>query len=107
LTIDEEIDQLANSAQRESPDQATLGQVLMSVANVSIQRYMGLKSDRLQMTFRLPSFIREALRTSALDEYVWYSSPGRQAMRNHLKQCEQRYCEANGLPRPERRDRGL
>jgi hypothetical protein len=92
--IDAEIDQLAHGAQRESPDQATRGQVLMSVANVSFQRYMGLKSDRLRMTFRLPSFIREALRTSALDEYVWYSSPDRQAMRNHLKQCEQRYGEA-------------
>src|SRR5580692_3232247 len=92
--IDAEIDQLAHGAQRESPDQATLGQVLMSVANLSFQRYMGLKSDRLRMTVRLPSFIREALRTSVLNEYVWYSSPDRQAMRNYLEQCEQRYCEA-------------
>jgi tetratricopeptide (TPR) repeat protein len=92
--IDEEIDQLAQNAQNASPDQATLGHVLMSLANISIQRYMGLKSDRLRMSVRLPSFIREWLRTSALDEYFWYSSADRQAMRNHLGECEKRYNEA-------------
>lgn len=92
--IDEEIDQLAQNAQMASPDQTTLGHVLMSVANISIQRYMGLKSDRLRMTVRLPSFVRECIRTSALDEYFWYGSADRQAMRNHLRQCEKRYSEA-------------
>lgn len=92
--IDEEIDQSAQNAQKASPDQATLGHVLMSVANISIQRYMGLKSDRLRTSVRLPSFIRERLRAWALDEYLWYSSADRQAMRNHLRECEERYNEA-------------
>src|SRR5262249_36245754 len=68
-TINEEIDQLANDAQQGSPDQTTLGHVLMSVANISIQRYMALKSDGLRISVRLPSFVREWLRTSTLDEY--------------------------------------
>ena len=67
--IDEEIDQLAQNAQMASPDQTTLGHVLMSVANISFQRYLGLKSDRFRMSVRLPSFIRQWIRTSALDEY--------------------------------------
>jgi tetratricopeptide (TPR) repeat protein len=89
-----EIDQLAQNAQKQSPDQTTLGHVLMSVAHISFQRYMGLKSDRLRMSVRLPSLIREWLRTSGLDEYFWYASADRQAMRNHLEQCEKRYNEA-------------
>lgn len=92
--IDEEIDQLAQKAQSASPDQATLGHVLMSVANISIQRYMALKSECLRMSVRLPSFVQEWLRTWTLDEYLWYHTADRQAMRNHLKQCEQRYSEA-------------
>ena len=92
--IDEEIDQLAQNAQKASPDQATLGHVLMSVANISFQRYMGLKSDRLRMSVRLPSFIRRWIRTWALDEYFSYRSSDSQAMKNHLTQCEKRYNEA-------------
>lgn len=92
--INDEIDQLAQNAQKSSPDAATLGHVLMSVANISIQRYMSLKLDRLRISVRLPSFIRERLRRSVLDEYFWYSSADRQAMRSHLRQCEKRYNEA-------------
>jgi hypothetical protein len=91
---EQEIDQLAQNAQRQSPDQTTLGHVVMSVAHISFQRYMGLKSDRLRMSVRLPSFIREWIRTWALDEYSWYASADRQAMRNHLKECEKRYNDA-------------
>jgi hypothetical protein len=91
---DQEIDQLAQNAQKASPDQIALGHVLMSVANISFQRYMGLKSDRLRMSVRLPSLIRQWIRTWALDEYFWYGSADRQALRSHLKQCEKRYNEA-------------
>jgi hypothetical protein len=91
---DQEIERLARDAQKYCADQATLGHVLLSLGNISIQRYMSLKSDRLQMSVRLPSFIRERLRSYALDEYVWYSAPDRLALRNHLKECESRYCEA-------------
>lgn len=85
---DEEIDRLTSAAQKASPDQNTLGHVLLSRANVSFQRYMSIKSDCLHISVRLPSFIREHLRSRALDEYVWYSSSARRTMRVHLGECE-------------------
>jgi hypothetical protein len=91
---DEEIDRLARDVQKESSDKATLGHVLLSVANISVQRYLSLKSDCLRNVVPLPSFIREKLRSYALDDFLWYSFSDRQAMRNHLQDCECRYLEA-------------
>lgn len=93
-TNDEEIDRLARAAQSESGNQATLGHVLLSVGNISIQRYMSVKSDCLQKAVRLPSLIRQRLRSSSLDEYLWYRALDRRTMRKHVKECECRYSEA-------------
>jgi tetratricopeptide (TPR) repeat protein len=91
---EEEIDRLARDAEKACGDQRTLGHVLLSIGNISFQRYMSVKSDCLQSSVRLPSFIRDYLRSFALDEYLWYSTPARQSMRNHLKQCERTYSQA-------------
>jgi len=91
---DKEADRLARDAQRESGDQATLGHVLLSVANISFQRHMSLKVDSVHKIPRLSAFLREKLKSYVLDEYLWYSRPDRQRMRNYLQECERRYSEA-------------
>jgi hypothetical protein len=91
---DEETDRLARDGQKESGDQGTLGHVLLSVANISFQRYLSVKVDGFHKIVPLPSFIGEKLKPYALDEYLWYSGPDRKRMRNHLKECERRYSEA-------------
>lgn len=91
---DGEADRLARDAEKESGDKATLGHVLLSVANISFQRYMSRKLDSLHKIAPLPSFIRKKLESYALDECLWYDIPDREAMRNNLKECECRYLEA-------------
>jgi tetratricopeptide (TPR) repeat protein len=91
---DEEIDRLANDAQKACGDQQTLGHVLLSIGNICFQRYMSVKSDCLQSSVRLPAFVRQHLMSLALDEYLWYDAAARQAMGNHLKECERTYSEA-------------
>jgi hypothetical protein len=91
---DEEADRLARDAEKESGDEATLGHVLLSVANISFQRYMSRKLDSLHKVVPLPSFIRKKLESYALDECLWYNVPDREAMRSHLKECECRYLKA-------------
>jgi hypothetical protein len=91
---DEETDRLARDGQKESGDQGTLGHVLLSVANISFQRYLSVKLDGLRKIVPLPSFIGERLKSYALDERLWYDGPDRKRMRKHLKECECRYSEA-------------
>jgi hypothetical protein len=91
---EKEVERLTHDAQKESGDPATLGHVLCSMGNISFQRYLNRKCDSLQKLVRLPSFLRELLRSYALDEYLWYSLHDRQTMRTHLNKCERRYSEA-------------
>jgi hypothetical protein len=91
----EEIDKLIQEAQNTSRDDpATRGHVLLSLGNISLQRYFDLKLDSVKVAFRLPAFVREFLRSYALDEYFWYSASDRQAMRCNLKECVNNYSDA-------------
>ncbi len=91
---DKEADRLASDAQRESGDPATLGHVLVSVASISFHRYLSVKAESLHKVPRLPSFLREKLKSYVLDEYLWYSRSDRRRMRNYLQECVRRYFQA-------------
>jgi hypothetical protein len=91
---DKEIEKLICEAQKVKADCATIGHILLSVGEISFQRYMNVKVECLRELVPLPRFVREKIRAYALDENFWYAASARQVMRRLLKTCEYQHCKA-------------
>ena len=97
-----EIDRLTLEALEDNMDAATRGHLLLSLANVSLQRYFDVKIDSFRFPIRLPPFVRELLRSWALDEWLLHTASDRRLMHHHVRECERKYSEAVAAFRAEK-----